>query len=135
MASRPILRLRVYVCRGGQSVGVNKMAGSLFRQAGKVVLAILFLTVLHTHGITAQERAAIQTIVFIRHAEKPKGGFGQLTCQGLNRALALAPMIAQSFGKPDAIFAPNPSHRCKYTWGGQSPIVQEPGQLFLGRAS
>ena len=86
------------------------MAGSLFRQAGKVVLAILFLTVLHTHGITAQERAAIQTIVFIRHAEKPKGGFGQLTCQGLNRALALAPMIAQSFGKPDAIFAPNPGH-------------------------
>jgi hypothetical protein len=86
------------------------MAGSLFRQAGKVVLATLLLSALHTHSITAQEGAATQTIVFIRHAEKPKGGFGQLACQGLNRALALAPMIAQSFGKPDAIFAPNPSH-------------------------
>jgi hypothetical protein len=86
------------------------MAGSLIRQAGKVVLAVLSLSALHTHSITAQERAATQTIVFIRHAEKPKGGFGQLTCQGLNRALGLAPMIAQSFGKPDAIFAPNPSH-------------------------
>jgi hypothetical protein len=85
------------------------MAGSLFRQAGKVV-PILFLSALHPYSTTAQERAATQTIVFIRHAEKPKGGFGQLTCQGLNRTLALAPMIAQSFGKPDAIFAPNPSH-------------------------
>jgi hypothetical protein len=26
----------------------------------------------------------------IRHGEKPEGGFGQLNCQGLNRALALA---------------------------------------------
>jgi hypothetical protein len=86
------------------------MAGSLFTQAGGVVLAMLFLSALHTHSVTAQEQAATQTIVFIRHAEKPKGGFGQLTCQGLNRAIALAPKIAQSFGKPDAIFAPNPSH-------------------------
>ena len=42
--------------------------------------------------------------------EKPDGGFGQLSCQGLNRALALAPNIANTFGKPIAIFAPNPSH-------------------------
>jgi hypothetical protein len=71
------------------------MAGSLFRQAGMIVLATLFLSALHTHSITAQEGAATQTIVFIRHAEKPKGGFGQLACQGLNRALALAQLLGQ----------------------------------------
>ena len=56
-----------------------------------------------------QTEKAVETIVFIRHGEKPEGGFGQLNCQGLNRALALAPIIAKSFGRPDAIFAPNPS--------------------------
>ena len=32
---------------------------------------------------------ADQTIVFLRHGEKPASGLGQLTCQGLNRSLAL----------------------------------------------
>lgn len=54
-------------------------------------------------GVTA-------TIVFLRHGEKPESGLGQLNCQGLNRALALAPVIAKTFGRPDAIFAPDPSH-------------------------
>jgi hypothetical protein len=52
---------------------------------------------------------AAETIVFVRHGEKPEGGLGQLNCQGLNRALALPLVIANSFGRPDAIFAPNPS--------------------------
>ena len=52
---------------------------------------------------------AVETIVFIRHGEKPEGGLGQLTCQGLNRSLALPAVIARMFGKQDAIFAPNPS--------------------------
>jgi hypothetical protein len=82
---------------------------TLLRRSGKV-LAVLSLSLVPTGSIGAQEQTAVQTIVFIRHGEKPKGGFGQLSCQGLNRALALAPIIAQSFGKPDAIFAPNPSH-------------------------
>jgi hypothetical protein len=50
----------------------------------------------------------VETIVFIRHGEKPEEGLGQLDCRGLNRALALPPIIAKSFGRPDAIFAPNP---------------------------
>ena len=86
------------------------MANSLLRHGGKLVLAILSLSVTHTGSNATQDEAVVQTIVFVRHGEKPEGGFGQLTCQGLNRALALAPTIAQSFGKPDAIFAPNPSH-------------------------
>jgi hypothetical protein len=50
-----------------------------------------------------------ETIVLIRHGEKPKLGMGQLDCQGLNRALALPGVIGKKFGKPDAIFAPNPA--------------------------
>jgi hypothetical protein len=49
-----------------------------------------------------------ETIVFLRHAEKPRHGLGQLTPQGLNRALALVDMLPKKFGKPDYIFAPDP---------------------------
>jgi hypothetical protein len=86
------------------------MANSIIRQGAKLAVAILSLSTAHTGSSAPQDEVAVQTIVFIRHGEKPEGGFGQLTCQGLNRALALAPAIARSFGKPDAIFAPNPSH-------------------------
>ncbi len=54
-----------------------------------------------------------QTLVFIRHGEKPNEGLGQLNCKGLNRALALPPVIANSFGRPDVIYAPNPSDKKK----------------------
>jgi hypothetical protein len=73
------------------------------------VVAALSWSVPLFGGKAEQTEKAVETIVFIRHGEKPEGGFGQLNCQGLNRALALAPIIAKSFGRPDAIFAPNPS--------------------------
>jgi hypothetical protein len=50
-----------------------------------------------------------ETIVLLRHGEKPPGGLGQLTCHGLNRALALPAVLIGRFGKPDYIYAPNPS--------------------------
>jgi hypothetical protein len=50
-----------------------------------------------------------ETIVFVRHGEKPNGGLGQLNCRGLNRSLALPAVIAKTFGRPSAIFAPNPA--------------------------
>jgi hypothetical protein len=50
----------------------------------------------------------VETIVFLRHGEKPSGGYGQITCQGLRRALALPPVLTGRFGKPNFIFAPNP---------------------------
>lgn len=53
----------------------------------------------------------VETIVCIRHGEKPKGGLGQLTCRGLNRALALPKVLLGKFGKPDYVFAPNPSEK------------------------
>ncbi|MFT4185316.1 MAG: hypothetical protein QM636_25735 [Rhizobium sp.] len=54
---------------------------------------------------------ATQTIVFLRHGEKPEAGLGQLSCQGLNRALALPPVLTRLFGQPAVIFAPDPSKR------------------------
>ena len=50
-----------------------------------------------------------ETIVLIRHGEKPADGLGQLNCQGLNRALALPVVIEKLFARPDAIFAPDPA--------------------------
>lgn len=49
------------------------------------------------------------TVVILRHGEKPALGLGQLTCQGLNRALALAPLLLARYGRPAAIYAPNPA--------------------------
>ncbi|HTY03650.1 MAG TPA: hypothetical protein VMC81_07970 [Rhodocyclaceae bacterium] len=47
--------------------------------------------------------------MIFRHAEKPPSGLGQLTCQGLNRALALPRVLTRLFGKPESIYAPDPS--------------------------
>jgi hypothetical protein len=52
-----------------------------------------------------------ETIVMIRHGEKPPAGLGQLTCRGLNRALALPPILIGRYGKPDALYAPDPAVR------------------------
>jgi len=45
----------------------------------------------------------------VRHGEKPEQGLGQLDCRGLNRALSLPRVIETKYGRPDAIFAPDPS--------------------------
>lgn len=55
--------------------------------------------------------ANTETLVFVRHGEKPAEGYGQLSCKGLNRSLALPAVIAAKFGKPDAIFAPDPGQQ------------------------
>jgi hypothetical protein len=61
----------------------------------------------------ARSDNAVETVIFVRHGEKPHGGLGQLNCQGLNRALALPSVIAKTFGRPDAIFAPDPDEQVK----------------------
>ncbi|AIR90141.1 histidine phosphatase family protein [Pseudomonas cremoricolorata] len=50
-----------------------------------------------------------QTLVFMRHAEKPGEGLGQLNCQGLNRAIDLATVLPERFGNADYVFAANPT--------------------------
>jgi len=59
--------------------------------------------------LAAADARAQQTIVFMRHGEKPTGGYGQITCQGLNRALQLPDVLIAKFGKPNYIYAPNPT--------------------------
>ena len=53
----------------------------------------------------------VETIVCVRHGEKPPGGLGQLTCRGLNRALALPEVLFAKFGPPKFVFAPNPTQK------------------------
>jgi len=68
------------------------------------IFLLFMLLACSAHWLTAQE-----TIVAIRHAEKPPAGLGQLDCEGLNRALALPNVLIPRFGRPDAIYAPDPS--------------------------
>jgi len=84
---------------------------------GGLCAGALALPVAHaataTPATVATEKADgnIETLVFVRHGEKPAQGYGQLDCQGLNRALALPAVIAAKFGKPDAIYAPDPGQQ------------------------
>jgi hypothetical protein len=57
--------------------------------------------------LSVQCAHAQETIVAIRHAEKPPTSLGQLTCKGLNRALALPKVLIPRYGKPDRIYAPD----------------------------
>jgi hypothetical protein len=60
---------------------------------------------------TQPEFPAVETVVLFRHGEKPATGLGQLTPQGLNRALALSVLLPQKFGNPDYLFAPDPAQQ------------------------
>lgn len=55
--------------------------------------------------------SSTQTLVFFRHGEKPQNDSGQLSCKGLNRALALPDMLISEFGSPTALFASAPTHK------------------------
>ncbi len=73
----------------------------MFRRMPAACLVLVSLAAATAH--------AEETIVFFRHGEKPSGGYGQLTCQGLNRALALPDVLIGRFGTPDYLYAPNPA--------------------------
>lgn len=68
----------------------------------KIILLVLFLVI--NTVILADE-----TLIFIRHAEKPLDGLGQLSCKGFNRSVSLPSIILKKFGEPDYLFAPNPT--------------------------
>jgi hypothetical protein len=92
-----------------QSTGTR--AGTL--QPPTLARAAILLTSLlvQINGASiARSDDATATILLVRHGEKPDLEYGQLKCQGLNRALALGGVIANRFGTPNVIFAPNPSH-------------------------
>jgi hypothetical protein len=65
-------------------------------------------------------QSSTETLVFVRHGEKPSPtSFGQLTCQGLNRALALPDVLISKYltaqdgtvVNPAAIYAPDPGYK------------------------
>ena len=64
-----------------------------------VVLGCLLIPLAH----------ADTSIIIVRHGEKTEQGLGQLSCRGLNRSLALAPVLLSRYGNPVVIYAPNPS--------------------------
>jgi len=85
----------------------------------------------------ARRLEAQETIVAIRHGEKPASGLGQLSCKGLNRALALPKTLIPRFGKPDAIYAPDPAvqvnDRSATEYSYVRPLATiEPTAIFLG---
>ena len=53
-----------------------------------VVLHIGFAVSIRVQGQTNPVSTTVETLICIRHGEKPATGLGQLSCQGLNRALA-----------------------------------------------
>ena len=84
----------------------------------KILFAVFFIgLVIRVDGQTNLISVAgtsgtnMETIVCIRHGEKPREGLGQLTCRGLNRALALPDVLLGKYGKPQFIFAPNPTQK------------------------
>ena len=89
----------------------------LCRSAVLVLLASSCLAVGQARAQTAApvsstvEAVSVETIVFIRHGEKPDDDKGQLNCQGLNRSLALPDVLIGKYGKPDYIFAPSTAKR------------------------
>jgi hypothetical protein len=95
-------------------------------------LSVVFLVLCGCPFAKAQE-----TIVAIRHGEKPSAGLGQLDCRGLNRALALPKVLIGRFGLPDAIFAPDPAdvqrNKSGHLYSYVRPLVTiEPTAVELG---
>ena len=85
-----------------------------FKKRNNLFICILIVIIII--GCFKKERINkknVQTIVIIRHAEKPKNDLGQLNCKGLNRALALPKYFKNNFPKPDYVFAPKPITRNK----------------------
>jgi len=74
----------------------------MFNKIGNKILGGLAALLL-SQSVLAQE-----TLIFVRHGEKPANDSGQLTCKGLNRALALPDVLLDRYGKPDFIFAAGP---------------------------
>lgn len=78
-----------------------------------------------------------ETIILIRHGEKTAHELGQLNVRGLNRSLALPDVLVGKYGKPDYLFAPNPSEQIGSRDGGTYSYVRplatiEPTAIKLG---
>jgi len=110
----------------------------MIRSAGMPRFLAAMLLLLSLGAISAPALAAErETIVFMRHGEKPPAGLGQLDCQGLNRALALPWVLISRYGKAEFVFAPNPTqevedHGKHYDYVRPLATI-EPTAIALGR--
>ncbi len=77
----------------------------------KFILALLLSVPLAVFAQASIPGQTVETLICVRHGEKPPGGLGQLTCRGLNRALALPKVLLKKFGAPQFVFAPNPTEK------------------------
>jgi hypothetical protein len=113
-----------------------RQSGMTRRSAETLALAVIALSLLLLNGTRGWSDDAVETIVLVRHGEKPDKGLGQLNCRGLNRALALPSVIAKTFGRPSAIFAPNPSQQMeddRVSYDYVRPLATiEPTAIFFG---
>jgi len=77
-----------------------------------------------------------ETIVLIRHGEKPAEEIGQINSQGLNRALALPDVLVAKFHAPNYLFAPGTTDKIEKSNGQFSylrPLVTiAPTAIKLG---
>jgi hypothetical protein len=89
-----------------------------------------------TTGGGTRPDGSVETIVFFRHGEKLSGGYGQLTCQGLQRALALPPVLIGRYGRAQSLFAPNPLPKVEDPAGSFAYVralaAIEPTAVWLG---
>ena len=65
-----------------------------------LALLVCLIFAFNAHG---QQQDDGLKVVLIRHAEKPTEGY-QLSCQGVNRANALPPVLYAKFGLPGVIY-------------------------------
>lgn len=87
----------------------QKMNSSNSSTLVTVVVTLLWISSVFPTFSAQPERGNGETIVLVRHGEKTAEEIGQLSCKGLNRALALPDVLIKRYGKPDFIYAPNPS--------------------------
>lgn len=102
-----------------------------------LAIAAFCLLVLPSCSRMRAEGPATETLVIFRHGEKPAKGLGQLTCRGLNRALALPAVLETKFGRPDYLFAPDPAVQVRDGLFGDYSYVRplatlEPTAIRLG---
>jgi hypothetical protein len=97
------------------------------------------LVFLNVGGLASADpvQTSTETIVLIRHGEKTPTELGQLDIRGLNRALALPDVLIGKYGKPDYLFAPNPSDEIRAKDGSYYSYVRplatiEPTAIRLG---
>jgi len=73
---------------------------------------------------SAATEPSVETIVCVRHGEKPSMEIGQLDVRGLNRSLELPKVLLGKYGKPQFIFAPDPAKTIGRADGNQYCYVR-----------